>query len=192
MPSEGPNSPASGADDAGTGTVAWSGTAAVSTSDNSYATATLGIGEESHYLKATSFGFSIPSGATIDGIVVEWEQSQTMVAGANICDSKVRIIKGGTIGSTEQSMGGSWPTADTWASFGGASDKWGETWTDSDVNAITFGAAISAINNGFIASGTAQIDACRITIHYTAAASGTPMSQTRVAQTMIHPAQIYE
>lgn len=32
-----------------------------------------GSGGTSHYLKATNFGFSIPSGATIEGIVAEFE-----------------------------------------------------------------------------------------------------------------------
>ena len=41
-----------------------------------------------HYLKATNFGFSIPEGAIIDGIIVEIERKYHFVSGPdiNVCD----------------------------------------------------------------------------------------------------------
>lgn len=173
MATSGPNSPGTLADDSGVGTIAWSNPSNAASSNNSYATAALAISEVSHYLKATNFGFSIPGGSTINGITVEIEQSQT---GALIKDHRVRIVKGGSIGSTDKAAAGNWTVMDGYITYGGAADLWGETWTDSDINATTFGVAIAAINNGAMA--TAQVDHIRITITYTAGAAGAAKQST--------------
>ncbi len=80
----GPTSPGTGADDAAIGTRTWSNPGNITSSNNTYATATSSGGGNSttHYLKATNFGFSIPSGATIDGITVGIERKGTTTGGA--------------------------------------------------------------------------------------------------------------
>jgi hypothetical protein len=79
----------------------------------------------------------------------------------------VRIVKGGTVGSTERSAGAAWPTpVDAFDSFGSSSDLWGETWAASDINSAGFGAALSASGAG---GDQAYVDSCRITVHYTVA-----------------------
>lgn len=115
-------------------------------------------------LEATGFGFSIPSDATITGIKVEWEKKVN--AGATSFDNRIRIIKGGTVGSTDKSSGTAWGTAnDVFTSYGGSSDLWGETWTASDINSSNFGAALSARNTSGT-SRTYSIDSVRITVSY--------------------------
>ena len=69
-------SPGTVVDSDATGTVAWTNPMNATTSDNVYATISCPTGI-SHYLKATNFGFSIPTGATINGIVVEIERKQS-------------------------------------------------------------------------------------------------------------------
>lgn len=160
--SSGPNSPATTADDSGTGTATWSDTGNITTSNDTRATVSIDSSNSSHYLKATNFGFSIPAGATINGIVVEWEKGG---GGGFDTDNAVRIVKGGTIGSTDKSSLTAWPSSDTYASYGSSSDVWGETWTADDINATTFGAAISVKTTAALAGPT--IDHVRITIHYT-------------------------
>ena len=87
----------------GTGTIAWSNPSRAQTSDNSYATAALtGNNVASNFLKCTSFGFSIPSTALIQGIRVEWEYAFT--TGGTIKDNAVRVVKGGTIGATDTNL----------------------------------------------------------------------------------------
>ena len=66
-----------------------------------------------------------------------------------VYDHRVRIIKGGAIGSTDKASGTAWPGSLAYTTYGGASDLWGETWTASDINASTFGVAISAYGSGF-------------------------------------------
>jgi hypothetical protein len=162
--SQGPLSPGTVVNDSSAGTTAWSNPELVPASDNNYAQVFSGSGGDTQYLKATNFGFSIPSGATIDGIVVEWEKRQGIISGT-ARDLAVRIVKGGAIGSTDKSVGGNWPGADAYVSYGSSSDLWGETWSDSDINGSTFGCAIRAdVASGFL---NPAVDHVRITVHYT-------------------------
>lgn len=159
--SQGPNSGGTFADDAGVGVFSWSNPGNAAASDNSYATVSLFPTGQSHYLKATNFGFSIPGGSTIEGIVVEVEHKES---GSGVCrDNRIRIVKGGAIGSTDKASGTEWPTSDGTASYGADNDLWGETWTVSEINASDFGVAISAIGLG---TGTASIDHIKITVYY--------------------------
>lgn len=121
----------------------------------------MSVSMPSHYLKATNFGFSIPGGSTIEGIVVEVERKES---GSNVAkDYRVRIIKGGSIGSTDKANASEWPTSDTYQSYGAFNDVWGETWSASDINDSGFGVAIAALGLG---TGTAYIDHIRITVYY--------------------------
>jgi hypothetical protein len=163
--SSGPNSPSTGADDNSVGTTTWSGTSDIITSNNVSAAASINAGAVTHYLKATNFGFSIPTGATITGIVVEWERRRDPAA--DVVDNAVRIVKGGSIGSTNKASVTSWPSSDAYASYGSSSDLWGETWTASDINASTFGSVLSAKDNAGDSTGSARVDHVRITVHYT-------------------------
>jgi hypothetical protein len=86
--SQGPLSPSTGANDNSYGTVAWNSEGSIVASDNTPATAILAPAEVSNYLKATGFSFSIPAGATIDGIVVGIERHEN-VSSANAFDDRV-------------------------------------------------------------------------------------------------------
>jgi type II secretory pathway pseudopilin PulG len=66
--SAGYNSPGTLANDNSTGTVAWSNPQNAAASDDSYATSTSSGSQLTYYLKATNFGFSLPSDSTISGI----------------------------------------------------------------------------------------------------------------------------
>jgi hypothetical protein len=182
MATAGPNAPGTLVSDSSVGAVAWSNPGNAAASDGSYATAVIGAAvTPSEYLKVTNFGFAIPAGATIDGITVAVERSSSQANRVN--DSAVRIVKGGTIGSTDKGSATNWPTSDASVNYGGVSDLWGETWAYSDINASTFGMAISAASTG---SGTraARIDLITITVTYTEAAGGgqppRTMHQTRM------------
>lgn len=162
MSSQGPNSPSTGADDAGHGTVAWTNPGNVTVDDANFATAILNASAVSHYLKATGFGFSIPA-ATINGIVVEWKRSTST---GTINDSRSRIVKGGTIGATDKASATTWPGTQTYESYGGVSDLWGESWSASDINAANFGAALAAVG-GVGSPNGASLGHARITVHFT-------------------------
>lgn len=117
----GPNSAGTGANDTSFGSLAWTNPANATSSNNVYATRALSSSTDSNYLKATNFGFSIPSGATINGITVEIERKAAALISAT--DVRVRIVKSdGTVGTTTDKADTSitWPTTDTFKTYGGS------------------------------------------------------------------------
>lgn len=180
MASQGPNSPGTAAKVARAGSGAGHDvidTGNVFASDNSYASIWMSgpNTDYSPWLQVTNFGFSIPAGATIDGIAVEVERSTPN----SVRDHAARIVKGGTIGSTDRANADAWTSTDTYVAYGGITDLWGETWSASDVNASDFGFALSCQEFGF-GDHQGKVDHVRITVYYTeAAASRAPPPKRR-------------
>ena len=146
----------------------WSTTGNASVSDDAYTgTGDIagGAGSYTDYLVATNFGFAIPGGATITGIEVSYERSD---ASGLSSDYRIRIVKGGVIGSTEMSTSTAYPATDAYNIYGNPFDSWGETWTDADINAADFGVAIAAQRNAAGGTSAAVIDHIQITVYYSA------------------------
>lgn len=189
MASQGPNSPAASANNLSFGSVPWADNENVVAEDGAVASATVDMGMPSNYLAATEFGFTIPAGATIDGILVEVKRRSDGLS--DLRDARVRLIKGGTIQSTDKASASSWPGSLTYASYGGSADLWGNTWTAADINATDFGVAFAAELNGFVPPGGAEVDHIRITLYYTGAAQPVRKSAV-VAIATPHPGWIDE
>ena len=168
MATAGPNSPGTVVSDASIGTVAWATPSNATASENTRTTATLGASAVSQYLKATNFGFAIPSGATIDGIQAEVEHSMsTLTGGVRASDSSVKLVQGGVIGGTDLATNVTLAsTTDAYKSYGGATSLWGRSWAYTDINATDFGVATSYTANTI--GGTPRVDHIRITVYYTA------------------------
>lgn len=156
-----------GANDTSVGSVAWGSPEVITADDSSFALATAG-NNLTNYLKATNFGFTIPSIATVDGIeVIIGDRASAEIGGLSgpVTDSAIRIVKGGVIGSANKSEGASWPIATTeTVTFGSSTDLWGETWTPADINSSSFGVVISAQGGGTNAAPV--VDYISITVHY--------------------------
>lgn len=121
----------------------------------------------SNYLKATNFGFSIPAGSTINGIKVDIEQA--LDTGAYGIESAIRIVKAdGSIGSTNKATSAVLPSTDTYVTYGGASDLWGESWSSTDINDADFGVVVSFQGT----DGIMLVDHIRITVYYTLSSGG--------------------
>jgi hypothetical protein len=167
--SGGPSYASTGANDSAVGgSNSWTSASNATTSNNSKATRALTSGGGvSQYIKATGFGFAIPADAAIEGIKAEWEKMTSDTAASSSCrDNQVRLVKGGTItGSNLAQTGVDWSMADAFVSYGDVGEFWGTTWTPADINASTFGAAISALNSG-ATSRTCSVDSVRITVYY--------------------------
>jgi hypothetical protein len=158
----------SAVDDATIGTVVWTAPGSATTSNNTYANASLGIGAQSHYLKVTGWGFSLPATATVRGIVVEVEVLGASEAGAGIIkDNAIRIVKGGAIQATDRSRADVWSPVEGYRSYGSSTDLWGASFLFSDINAATFGVAISAKNTSALGAYLALVDHVRVTVYYT-------------------------
>lgn len=171
--STGVDYPGTGADAAGTGTVTWASPGNATADDTSYSTATVTAINASHYLKMTNYGFSIPAGATINGITVEINKFQSGAASAGPADQFVYLVKAGTIqtsGSNKANTGTRWPASEAISTYGSTSDLWGNTWADTDINDSGFGVALAINSNS---SRIASVDYIRITIEYTPAGANT-------------------
>lgn len=175
MPSQGPNSPTAAANDTSAGTRAWETPGNVFGSDNAYAQASApSVTALTYYLKATGFGFTVPSGATINGIVVEIERR----ASGTVKDASVRLYKGGALaGADRGDLETAWPTSDASRTYGGATDLWGTTWTPADVNSSTFGVGLQAQMSPL---AQALVDHIRVTVYYTEAPGSGSLSMTQV------------
>ncbi|KKM85646.1 hypothetical protein LCGC14_1286960 [marine sediment metagenome] len=142
------------------GSVNWTAPANAQTSNDSYATASLGAEIISNYLKVTNCLFAA-TGA-IQGIRVRVERKASVAT--MIDDAVVRLVKGGVVVGQDKG-GGFWPITDAYASYGGSSDLWGESWAIGDINASDFGVVIAA-RNADISARLASIDHIEITVWY--------------------------
>jgi hypothetical protein len=164
-------SPAKAEDAAGVGTVAWLNPENAKSADATFATAENGSTKESqtsHYLKAMNPGFAIPVGATIRGITLAILRKGT--TGTEV-DNQVRLVKGGVVEAAADRAvkTATWPVSESmWRIYGGPSDLWGNAWTVANINATTFGVALSA-SMGVVGplKGKAEVDAIVITVAYT-------------------------
>ena len=164
----GPNNPNTAVNDNSYGSVAWSDPSNITSPGSPYATSTIGSGNNSNYLKATNYGFSIPVNANINGIVVNINRQGTQSLSVGVRDKRVRLVKNGTIQSQQdKAQSSTWPTSFAVATYGGATDLWNNTWTAADINNSNFGVVISAHNNSSFSNRTATVDYIQITVHYT-------------------------
>ena len=126
----------------------------------------------SYYIVGQGFGFSIPTGATINGIVVtlQAQSYDAQGAGNNARDYSVKIVKNNTITGTDKSTLASLTPNGQFVNrtYGSSTDLWGETWTAADINNSNFGIAYSA-ELLTQAKNMVQVYVrnLRITVHYT-------------------------
>jgi len=121
MPTEGPNSPGTLADDSSVGTATWSSPGNAASSNDVRASVSLNLSEQSHYIKATNFSFSVPD-ATILGVEVSVERKSTS---ASVADAVVSLVKGGTVQGDDKASATVWPSTEATESYGGIADLWG-------------------------------------------------------------------
>lgn len=142
----------------------WVNMSNVSADDASEAYVGLGSGNaQSKNLKCTNFGFSIPTGATIDGVLLEY---QGRTGGWTAHDLNIQLVVSDARTGNVKS-GNNFTTTNTNFNHGGASDTWGISLSDSDVNDSTFGVSLSFERSYF--SLTLYLDYVRLTVYYTEA-----------------------
>jgi len=165
----------------------WSNPTRIYTSNNSYASANLYADEKSHWLRAKTFGFSIPGDATINGITVQIERRGSRT---DVRDNSVKIVKAGSASGTEKKVYTSWPGSDAYQTYGGSTDKWGLTWTPAQINATNFGVGISAKYIGIYISANAYVDHIRIKVYYTPYVPPLPDMKVNISDTFRQVSEI--
>jgi len=138
--------------------------------DSSYARTNPEIGPTSKKsIYISQFGFAIPAGATINGIIhrVDHRGEST-----NICRETLQLTKTAGVGQGTDK----WNRQNLTTSFvsqydGTGTDLWGSSWTVSEINASGFGSFMEHYNSH--ASGTryCDIEFASIDVYYTPAAA---------------------
>lgn len=137
--------------------------------DGNFVTAGMpGGGSSTDAINLTNFGFSIPSTAVIDGIVVDFDRE-----GSNAGTSYIQILKAGSTAGTLKVGTDIWPVSvPAFVTYGGTTDLWGAAWTASDINNSGFGIQLQAFNTH--GGGSASLDALRITVYWHTAPADVP------------------
>lgn len=148
------------------GPIVWSDPNNAKVSDQAWAMINGGFpGGYSQYLKATNFGFSVPDGAIIDGIIVEIERAATL---GSVGDWKVYIVKyDGSIGTDQHAKAGWWPGTEIYYIYGSSSDLWSETWTPARINDVDFGVVLATTMLAYPPISIGNVDHIRIKVYYT-------------------------
>ena len=123
------------------------------------------------------FGFTIPAGATIDGIEVSIE----VRANPRFAQTK-EISIDGISGTAAKTIGApNWASSDEIITYGSSTDKWGaSSILASDINSSDFGMVISAYSDG---PCIAEIDHIEITVYYTEIPSTTVSESQNISLT---------
>jgi hypothetical protein len=121
--------------------------------------------ETSDYLDVQNFGFDIPLGATINGMVVSIERKSTS---GTVTDATLQMLNASGVagGDNKALTSTAWPTSDALASYGGSSDSWSISPTVAMVNDADFGVRLSI--TGSLAD-VAYVDHVSMKVYYTGA-----------------------
>lgn len=166
-------------------TANWTNPGNITAKDNTYAAVSLTYGSAttsvSVYLRADQFGFSIPSTATIDGIVCTVQRYAS--SASTIRDYAVQLLKNGSVPSgsdDKKDTGTYWSTSEGDVSYGSPSDLWNATWSPSDINNTGTGFAVRCEYVPAYGGASAYIDSMEMTVYYTV--DGIKFGTTSVAK----------
>lgn len=157
---------AGSAADRGAGDASWTSLANIyDGNDASYASCAPAANDYSNRVEGNTFGASIPSGATVDGIEVSFRAS----ASGNGHDLvQVQLVIGGVAVGSNLHASTAWDFAETNLTFGGPTEKWGLTPVDTDLTPANFGFLLQTVDNDSSAE-TIRLHAMWVRIYYTAA-----------------------
>lgn len=149
----------------------WSNPGNAKVSDGVYATVFKGSptgSTNTNFLKLTNYGFALPAGAVVAGILVNVQRKEETASGG-VSDHEAHLVRAGTIQAGERAHTGvPWGVVDASAYYGGSEDLWDEAWTLTDINSAGFGVALSAHITG---SNRAMVDWIGVTVYYLTAES---------------------
>ena len=133
---------------------------------------------QSDVLDARQLVTTVPSGATINGIEVTLRAFNSLYFTFDVND-KINLLKGGSvIAHPVTAPTYLWSITETVQTYGGPTDLWGTTWTDTDINGSGFGVStivyISRPEGAEPATNPSisTVDQVYVTIYYTGGSSG--------------------
>jgi hypothetical protein len=122
--------------------------------------------ETSDYIDLQEFGFDIPTGSTIDGIIVTIERSSRT---GTVKDATLQLLNAaGTAAGDDKALAlEAWPTLDASQDYGGPTTTWSISPTVAMVNDDDFGVRLSV--TGDVKDDLAFIDHVSMKVYYTPA-----------------------
>ncbi len=159
----------------------WVTIANIGANDSAYASitaATYDANDISYRAKAQGFGFVIPAGTVIDGIIVQIERR---CAAGSAVDYRVQLLdeNGNLVGDNKADTVNAWAAVDTMKPYGGTTDLWGWSGvTATKLNNANFGVVVSAKATG--ADTDIYIDYIRVAIQTGAIQDFTAPNYTEV------------
>lgn len=174
---QGPNAPSVFADRADLGGLsAWVNIGNVVALDGVVATNAIPASSLADALQVTGFGFTVPDGATITGIV-----AKAYVKGVGVVtDYEVFLVKAGVLVGSNHANHLAWGAAIAPQTYGTSLDLWASTWTPADIRDPNFGFLLAPAA-GFGAPATASIDFMSLQVFYTTPSGGGPLGWTQTA-----------
>ena len=158
------------------GLTATSGIGSSWTNPNNVANTTLASQSITHgnetiaTLQGSGFGFAIPAGATINGIVASYQRRIQNISYLPVNQVSVYLMKAGTsVPATLTTGSTSWTATQSTDTVGTSTSLWGTTWLYSDINNSGFGLYVytDITNTASLASYTAYLGDYQITVYYT-------------------------
>ena len=175
--STGKTSPAEGFSfkDTGDSNVGWND--ATNITDGSVATYSVAINDgttaeqfDAQILKATNFGFAVPTDSIINGVELEFvaKSSHANKFVDSVFTRKVNLVKDNVILSTNIVDGiDVWGTSNTTYTWGNSSEMWGTTLSPADVNSSEFGISIQPQITSMVNEVIASIATVKLNVYYT-------------------------
>lgn len=161
MPSQGATA-GTGENNAGIGATAWTTPGNITANDGTNL-ATCNAAASSQYLVARNFGFTVPTGSTINGIDVFIEATEHS-GGTEALKARLQNDLGALIGTEKASSisGNISGTTMVLYEYGGTTDVWGATLTPAIVNDPDFG-----VRFWFTTAHDVRVDYVAMDIYYT-------------------------
>lgn len=155
--------------DLGGGNPAWTNPDRAQTSNNSDASVSLNDNQLSDGLVCYDYGFAVPGGATVLGIVVNVERASSG-GGSPRRDALMVVLKGFVAAPADRSTTTNYTGTDVVEPHGGATDLWGTTWTPAEINDAGFGIGFASQKAGTAGgASTVTVDHISIDVHYSSA-----------------------
>jgi len=139
----------------------WSNRSRIVSDNDSYVSSD--INNSSRELYTSTYGFSIPSNATITGVQVvigRYAENSN-----SLHDNKVNLRYSGSEIATNKASSSYWPTSEAAATYGSSSDVWGATLTPAIINDNTFGVVLD-VDNDNNNNRIAFVDYVQISVTY--------------------------
>jgi hypothetical protein len=156
----------------------WASPSNILSSNNTYSYA-VSAGDPintTSYIQATNFSFTIPSGATINGVEVSIEHNMydNLCEDEYVIDYNIRLLINGSVtGDNNAQTLTNWGLSDETFTYGGSSNTWGLTLAESDIEDTDFGVRIIVriYDPSQCYAAQSRIDHVQMKVYYTVASS---------------------